>query len=147
MVVERWPAGARAAVVLTDHADRTDPDALRAVLWGSSDPRAEGGIGAGLLGRGLRITRTFFVHARRGALDDPEIRLLAEDLAGAGSEVALHSVTPERDDRDAVSAGLAGRGALASAHLGRPPALHELRGGVGARGRYRRAVRRSATSS
>ena len=107
VVVERWPAGARAAVVLTDHADRTDADALRAILWGSSDPRAAGGVGAGLLGRGLRITRTFFVHARRGALDDPEIRLLAADLAGEGSEVALHSITPERDDRDAVRAGLA----------------------------------------
>jgi hypothetical protein len=94
-------------VVLTDHADRTDPAALRAVLWGSSDPRAQGGVGAGLLGRGLRITRTFFVHARRGALDDPEIRLLADDLVTAGSEVALHSVTPERDDREAVRAGLA----------------------------------------
>jgi hypothetical protein len=107
VVVERWPRGARAALVLTDHADRTDPDALRAVLWGSSDPRAEGGVGAGLLGRGLKITRTFFVHARRGALDDPEIRLLADDLAASGSEVALHSVTPERDDREAVRAGLA----------------------------------------
>ncbi len=107
VVVERWPGGARAAVVLTDHADRTDPAALRAVLWGSSDPRAEGGVGAGLIGRGLKITRTFFVHARRGALDDPEIRLLADDLAGSGSEVALHSITPERDDRDAVREGLA----------------------------------------
>jgi len=107
LVVERWPAGARAAVVLTDHADRTDPDALRAVLWGSSDPRAEGGIGAGLLGRGLKITRTFFVHAHRGALDDPEIRLLAHELAETGSEVALHSVTPERNDREAVREGLA----------------------------------------
>ena len=107
VVVERWPAGARAAVVLTDHADRTDPDALRAVLWGSSDPRAEGGVGAGVLGRGLRVTRTFFVHASRGALDDPEVKLIADDLATAGSEVALHSVTPERDDRDAVRAGLA----------------------------------------
>jgi hypothetical protein len=107
VVVERWPAGARAAVVLTDHADRTDPDALRAVLWGSSDPRAAGGVGAGVLGRGLRVTRTFFVHARQGALDDPDVRLLADDLAAAGSEVALHSVTPERDDRDAVRDGLA----------------------------------------
>jgi hypothetical protein len=107
VVVERWPAGARAAFVLTDHADRTDPDALRAVLWGSSDPRAEGGVGAGVVGRGLRVTRTFFVHARQGALDDPDVRLLATDLAAAGSEVALHSVTPERDDRDAVRAGLA----------------------------------------
>jgi hypothetical protein len=107
VVVERWPAGARAAFVLTDHADRTDPDALRAVLWGSSDPRAEGGVGAGVVGRGLRVTRTFFVHASQGALDDPEVRLLATDLAAAGSEVALHSVTPDRDDRDAVRAGLA----------------------------------------
>lgn len=107
VVVERWPAGARAAFVLTDHADRTDADALRAVLWGSSDPRAEGGVGAGVVGRGLRVTRTFFVHARQGGLDDPDVRLLATDLAEAGSEVALHSVTPERDDRDAVRAGLA----------------------------------------
>jgi hypothetical protein len=107
VVVERWPAGARAAVVLTDHADRTDPDALRAVLWGSADPRAEGGVGAGVVGRGLRVTRTFFVHASHGSLDDPEIRLLADDLATAGSEVALHSITPERDDREEVRAGLA----------------------------------------
>ena len=107
VVVERWPAGARAAVVVTDHADRTDAAALRAVLWGSSDPRAEGGVGAGLLGRGLKITRTFFAHARTGALDDPEIRFLADDLAASGSEVALHSITPERDGRDAVRSGLA----------------------------------------
>ncbi|HET8539497.1 MAG TPA: hypothetical protein VFL83_06465 [Anaeromyxobacter sp.] len=108
VVVERWPAGARAAVVLTDHADRTDPAALRAVLWGSSDPRAEGGVGAGLLGRGLKLTRTFFAHSRRGgALDDPEIQILAEELEASGSEVALHSATPERDDREAVREGLA----------------------------------------
>jgi hypothetical protein len=107
VIVERWPAGTRAAVVLTDHADRTDPDALRAVLWGSSDPRAAGGVGAGLLGRGLKITRTFFVHARSGALDDPEVGRLADDLSACGSEVALHSVTPERDDRAAVLEGLA----------------------------------------
>jgi hypothetical protein len=106
IVVERWPAGARAAVVLTDHADRTDAAALRAVLWGSSDPRASGGVGAGLLGHGLKVTRTFFAHSRSGALDDPEVRLLADDLAVCGSEVALHSITPERDGRDAVRAGL-----------------------------------------
>lgn len=106
VILERWPAGARAAVVLTDHADRTDPDALRAVLWGSSDPAAEGRPGAGLLGHGLALTRTFFVRSRLGALDDPEVRRLADELAEAGSEVALHSVTPARDDREAVRAGL-----------------------------------------
>jgi hypothetical protein len=77
------------------------------VLWGESDPRAEGGVGAGILGRGLKITRTFFVHARRGGLDDPEIRSLADDLALAGSEVGLHSITGERDGREEVRAGIA----------------------------------------
>ncbi|BDG04852.1 proline dehydrogenase family protein [Anaeromyxobacter oryzae] len=107
VIVERWPAGARAAVVFTDHADRTDPDALRAVLWGDSDPSAQGGVGAGFLGRGLRLTRSFFVHARRGGLDDGATRVLADDLAEAGSEVALHSITPDPDRRDEVRAGLA----------------------------------------
>jgi hypothetical protein len=107
VVVERWPAGARAAIVFTDHADRTDPDALRAVLWGDSDPRAEGAVGAGFLGRGLKITRTFFVHAKRGGLDDPQIRSIADALALAGSEVGLHSITGERDGREEVRAGIA----------------------------------------
>jgi hypothetical protein len=76
------------------------------VLWGSSDPRAAGGAGAGLLGRGLKITRTFFVHARQGSLDDPDVQALADDIAETGSEVALHSISPDRDDRDAVREGL-----------------------------------------
>ena len=105
VVVERWPGGARAAVVFTDHADRTDPDALRAVLWGHS--RAGPGTGSGFLGRGVRLTKTFFAHDRRGGLDDPEIRPLADDLLACGSEVGLHSITGDRDDRDAVRAGLA----------------------------------------
>ena len=36
VLAERWEAGARGAVVFTDHADRTDPAALRAVLYGDS---------------------------------------------------------------------------------------------------------------
>jgi hypothetical protein len=107
VIVERWPRGARAAVVFTDHADRTDPDALRAVLWGSADPEADGRPGSGFLGRGVKITKSFFVHVGRGGLDDPEIAPLARDLERAGSEVALHSITGWRDDRAAVKAGLA----------------------------------------
>jgi hypothetical protein len=106
LLVERWPRGARAAVVLTDHADRTDPAALRAVLFGHSDPRAEGSRGAGLLGRGLAITRSFFVWPGPGTLADPETWRLATWLVGAGSEVALHSITEARDDREAIRAGL-----------------------------------------
>ena len=106
LLVERWPRGARAAVVFTDHADRTDPAALRAVLFGHSDPRAEGSRGAGLLGRGLAITRSFFVWPGPGTLADPETWRLASWLVGAGSEVALHSISDGRDDREAIRAGL-----------------------------------------
>ena len=111
VVVERWPRGTRAAVVFTDHADRTDPLALRAVLWGDSR-RGGPRVDSGFLGRGVKLTRTFFVHGKGGSLDDRESWALAEDLERAGSEVALHTITGERDTREAVRAGLADAAAL-----------------------------------
>jgi hypothetical protein len=107
LVPLRWARGAAGAVVLTDHADRTDAGALRAVLYGHSDLRAEGGAGSGLLGRGLAFTRTFFASGGAGTLEEPAVAVLADRLVAAGSEVGLHSVTERRDDRAAVGAGLA----------------------------------------
>jgi hypothetical protein len=104
VVVERWPNGARAAVVFTDHADRSDPEALRAILWGASEAAVPG---RGFLGRGVRLTRSFFVHALSGSLDDAGAAAAADDLAAAGSEVALHSITEARDPPAAVRDGLA----------------------------------------
>jgi hypothetical protein len=105
LIVERWPSGTRAAVVITDHADRTDPAALRAVLWGTSDP-ADAGT-AGLLPHGLAITKTFFTHAHIGGLaDDPAVAPLARAVVAAGGEVASHSITPRADPRDTIAAGL-----------------------------------------
>ncbi|MFN8544550.1 MAG: hypothetical protein U0807_10145 [Candidatus Binatia bacterium] len=108
LVVERWPRGARAAVVVTDHADRTDPRALRAVLYGTSDRAAAGYGRRGLLGHGLRVTKTFFAEGHVGALaGDPEARALADELVAAGSEVGSHSISEGRDAREAVANGLA----------------------------------------
>ncbi|MFO0585583.1 MAG: hypothetical protein U0229_25145 [Anaeromyxobacter sp.] len=106
LVPERWPRGARAAFVITDHADRSDAPALRALLWGSSKPEAMGRPGQGLLGRGLKITKSFFVTGPDGSLTDPAIQPLAAALQAAGSEVALHSISPGKDDRAAVAIGL-----------------------------------------
>jgi hypothetical protein len=108
LVPGRWPGEARAALVLTDHADRTDPAALRAVLWGDSDRAAPGYGSRGILGRGLALTKSFFARDRTGGLlDDPEAAVLAQELAAAGSEVALHSPGPGADDREGVRAALA----------------------------------------
>jgi hypothetical protein len=106
LLPQRWARGARAALVLTDHADRTSAAALRAVLYGHSDLRAEGGRGAGVLGRGLAITRSFFAFGGPGTLEEPAVASLADQLVAAGSEVALHSVSDLPDDRDTVRAGL-----------------------------------------
>lgn len=105
VVVERWPWGARGAVAFTDHADRTDAEALRAVLWGA--PAAGGLPGRGFLGRGVKLTRSFFVRALQGGLDDPAAAAAADDLAAAGSEVALHSITEGRDSPADVRDGIA----------------------------------------
>ncbi len=107
LVPERWPAATRAALVLTDHADRTDPAALRAVLLGWSDPGHPDLGRRGILSRGLRITKSFFARDRRGGLlDDPEAAALARLLQASGSEVALHSPGTGPDERAAVGEAL-----------------------------------------
>jgi hypothetical protein len=103
VVIERWPAGARAAVVFTDHADRTDPLALRAVLFGVSDRRDPAYGKGGFFGHHLRITKTFFASPGVGSLADPDARALADEIAAAGSEVGAHSITPQRDTRPTVA--------------------------------------------
>jgi hypothetical protein len=107
LIVERWAAGARAAIAFTDHADRTDPEALRALLYGTSDIRSPRYGKGGFFGHGLRITKTFFVRGRHGALtSNRAAATLADELATRGSEVALHSIGRATDSRHAVLRGL-----------------------------------------
>jgi hypothetical protein len=106
LVPERWAGGALAAVVFTDHADRTDPTALRALLHGDSRLLCREGGPAGFLGHGLRLTKSFFLRARRGGLEEAETLALAAELIAAGSEVASHSISGDPDDREVVRAGL-----------------------------------------
>jgi hypothetical protein len=105
LIVERWPEGARAAVVFTDHADRTDPAVLRALLYGSSDPKLPSYGEGGFFGHGLKITKSFFARAWKGGLEsDPAAQKLADELVEHGSEVASHSPTASADTRDVVAA-------------------------------------------
>jgi hypothetical protein len=84
----RWPRGARAALVLTDHADRTDPT-RSGRCWRSSDPRAEGGVGAGPRPRPPdhpHLLRPRSARRPRRSRDPAARRR----PAASGSEVALH---------------------------------------------------------
>jgi len=108
VIIERWQAGAKAAFIITDHADRTDPQALRAILYGTSATTAPESGKRGFFGHGLKLTKTFFASGKRGTLDgDPEIRALATEIVAAGSEVGSHSITARKDSRDVVEKGLA----------------------------------------
>ncbi len=108
VIIERWEAGAKAAFIITDHADRTDPQALRAILYGTSDKAAPEYGQRGFFGHGLKLTKTFFASGKRGTLDDdPEIRALAAEILAAGSEVGSHSISARKDTRQVVEKGLA----------------------------------------
>ena len=106
VIVERWAAGARAAVVFTDHADRTDPEALRAVLYGVSDRHAPCHGCGGFFGHGIKITKTFFVRPGIGTLEDPDAVQLASEIVAHGGEIGSHSITPQRDLRQVVADAL-----------------------------------------
>ncbi|HVO30605.1 MAG TPA: hypothetical protein VMV18_07710, partial [bacterium] len=108
LILERWPGGYKAALVFTDHADRTDPAALRAVLYGTTDEKSDDYGKKGFFGHGLALTKTFFAHgSRTGCLqNDANARTLADEIVAHGSEVGSHSITQAPDTRDAVKKGL-----------------------------------------
>ena len=105
LVVQRYSDGARAALALTDHADQSSHDTLRALMYGSS----EGGGSGGILGHHLRITKALFFDSAglaKPQLDDPRVQKLARELVAAGSEVVPHSATPRSDSRDTTERAL-----------------------------------------
>lgn|GEM_PF-2189488 len=100
----RFPAGRRAAVVFTSHADQATAARTRAVLWGHSDPADESYGRRGLLGHGLSATFTAFAAGGvRDDLTDPDYAELLAEAAAAGIEIGPHSVTAGPDDRAAVA--------------------------------------------
>lgn len=108
LIVERWSNGQRAAVVFTDHADRTDADALRAIMYGTSDRRSTRYNRGGFAGHGVKLTKTFFIWSKRGGLKrDAAARALADELTALGHEVGLHSMTPYTESREQIRRGFA----------------------------------------
>ena len=91
-VVSRYPCGAEAGFVLTDHCDFDTMERLQVFLHG--DKRADG-----WLGRGLKMTKGVFplssIPVNRppaASLANPEYRALAQELLQEGSEIAPHAL-------------------------------------------------------
>jgi hypothetical protein len=110
LIKQRTPQGARAAIAITDHADQSSPDTLRALLYGSSDPHAPRYGRGGFFGHHLRLTKSLFYDSAGAAppqLDDPRVRELADEMVAHGSEVIPHSATPRADSREVTERALA----------------------------------------
>jgi hypothetical protein len=92
--MQRFSSGARAALALTDHADQSSYETLRALLYGSGK--------GGILGHHLRFTKALFFDSAglaKPQLEDARVRDLAQQMVAAGSEVIPHSATPRSDPR------------------------------------------------
>ncbi len=113
LLVARYPAGRRAAVVFTDHADQSSAAKLEALAFGATGALARGEVGVrypGLVNRGLVYTKSIFLSHARGyahQLEEPRYRALLGALVRAGVEVVPHSVSGWRDPPEAVRAALA----------------------------------------
>jgi hypothetical protein len=103
----RYPAGAPAAIALTDHADQGRADRTEAFAFGMSGALdADTPRSRGFAGRGLRYTKTVFSHQKTrwpAQLSDPAFARVARALEDAGSEVGLHSMSGDTDSRDEVA--------------------------------------------
>lgn len=88
----RFPHGAEAAFVVTDHCDYEDTDRLNVFLHGD-------GINKGWLNRGLRMTKGVFMLASTPlgrkpvpSLQEPPYKALIRELQADGSEIAPHAL-------------------------------------------------------
>jgi hypothetical protein len=102
---QRLPAGRRAAVVFTSHADQSTTDGTRALLWGDSDVGAPDFGRRGMLGHGLGVTMGAFAASGANA-DMTDLAFLAvlDQACAAGAEIVPHSVTARPDERSTVAA-------------------------------------------
>jgi hypothetical protein len=106
VLVGRYPRGASAALVFTDHADPSDAARLEAFAFGRTGALADGQAGPGhpgFVNRGLGYTKTIFLRKAghyAAQFEDPAYRVVLDELDRRGVEIGLHSVSGFRDRPD-----------------------------------------------
>jgi len=110
VTLARQPNGFDATLAISEHADGANVDTSAAVNYGTSDEADPDYGRRGLVGNGIRYTKSVFAFPARGWTEDTlQTRRYAaqlRQLADAGVEIVPHTITGGTDDRSSVKAGL-----------------------------------------
>ena len=87
------PDGRRACLIFSEHADQSRLEANLALYFGTSDTEADDFGKKGLIGHGLRVSKTFFYTQ----LQDPKLKAAADKLYALGIEIGPHSMRKHTD--------------------------------------------------
>jgi len=98
---ELQPGGARATIVFSEHADESLLEGNLALYFGTSDARSPDFGKRGIVGHGLRTTKTVFFTQ----LQNPDFKAMMDRLYRQGVEIGPHTMAPGRDG-DLLDVGL-----------------------------------------
>jgi hypothetical protein len=87
------PSGHLGALIFTEHADYTDHDSLRTVMYGTNDTNSSTYGTKGFIGHNLTATWSVFAVSSYGGegLDSPELKSVTDDMYNHGFEIVPHS--------------------------------------------------------
>lgn len=89
------PSGYLGALIFTEHADYTDHDSLRTVIYGTNDTMNSTYGKKGFIGHNLTATWSVFAVSSYGGegLDSPELKNITDDMSKHGFEITPHSLS------------------------------------------------------
>ncbi|AKB74741.1 hypothetical protein MSLAZ_1480 [Methanosarcina lacustris Z-7289] len=94
------PSGCLGALIFAEHADYTDHDSLRTVMYGTNDTNNSIYGTKGFIGHNLNATWSVFAVSSFGGegLDSPELKSITDDMYNHGFEITPHSLNARVND-------------------------------------------------
>jgi hypothetical protein len=89
------PSGYLGALIFTEHADYTDHDSLRTVMYGTNDTKNSTYGKKGFIGHNITATWSVFAVSSYGGegLDSPELKNITDDMSNHSFEITPHSLS------------------------------------------------------
>jgi hypothetical protein len=94
------PSGCLGALIFAEHADYTDHDSLRTVMYGTNDTNNSIYGTKGFIGHNLTATWSVFAVSSFGGegLDSPELKSITDDMYKHGFEITPHTFNARVDE-------------------------------------------------